>query len=268
MCGLVERPPPPTRTENPVSTARRLRDRRETDVVDLGDAAPRGAAGDGDFEFARQVVELGVAAELAVDLQGQGRGIAEFVRVETGDRAAGDVPGDVAARADGGQARAPQRFDDVWKRLDGDPVQLNILADGNVGNTASVAFGEIGDRARLLAGEQAVGNANAHHKKRHGPAFAVFAANYADSVALGVNAPGTKVRAKPFRRNGTMALAGEFLDFVEMLPGVLFAFQPLDALCFGFFDLSHLRFLPALKTKNPRCLEPLARGLRNLTLTI
>ena len=37
--------------------------RREGDVVDLGIGAPRGATGDGDLEFARQVVEVRVCGE-------------------------------------------------------------------------------------------------------------------------------------------------------------------------------------------------------------
>ena len=41
----------------------------EADVVDLRIGAPRGAAGDGDLELARQVVELGIAGEQVRDFE-------------------------------------------------------------------------------------------------------------------------------------------------------------------------------------------------------
>ncbi len=41
----------------------------EADVVDLGIRAPDAAAGDGHLEFARKVVELGVAGKMAIKLQ-------------------------------------------------------------------------------------------------------------------------------------------------------------------------------------------------------
>ena len=116
-------------------------------------------------------------------------------------------------------------------------MELNILADGDVGNAAAVFFGELRDGAELMAGEQAVGDADAHHEKREGFAFAVFAADDADAVALGVNAPGTEVGAEPFGRNGIEAGAGELLDFVEMVPGVFGTLEALDALGLGFDGL-------------------------------
>ncbi len=53
---------------------------READVVDLGIGAPRGAAGGGDLEFARQVVELGIGGEQLRDFDGDGRGVDELHR--------------------------------------------------------------------------------------------------------------------------------------------------------------------------------------------
>ena len=44
----------------------------EADVVDLGVGAPEGAAGDGDLEFAGEVVEVGVGGEGVGDLDGEG----------------------------------------------------------------------------------------------------------------------------------------------------------------------------------------------------
>src|SRR5580704_3550527 len=127
-------------------------DGSEANVIDLGIIAPGAAAGDGHLELAGEIVEFGVAAQRAIDIQGERRGIAEFVGVETCQRATGDVAGYITASADGGEARAPQGLDDVGECLHGDPMQLDVLADGDVGDAAGVSLGEIGDGAGLLAG--------------------------------------------------------------------------------------------------------------------
>src|ERR1700693_4086062 len=88
--------------------------------------------------------------------------------------------------------------------------------------------------ADLFAAHQAIGNADTHHEKWHGLTFAIFAANYADSVTLGVNAPGAKIGAQPFGRNGIESGASELLNLIEMVPGIFGALEALDALCFGF----------------------------------
>src|SRR6202166_4641363 len=117
-------------------------------------------------------------------------------------------------------------------------MQLNVLANGDVRDAAAVFFREVRDGTHLLAGHQPVGNTDAHHKKRHGLAFAIFAANYADAVTLGVNAPGTEISAEPFGRNGIESGASELLDLIEMVPGIFGALEALDALSFGFGQLS------------------------------
>lgn len=134
--------------------------------------------------------------------------------------------------------------EDFGEGFDADPVELNVLADGDVGYAIAMICGEIGDGADLLAGEEAVGNADTNHEEWDGEAFATFAADDALAVALGVDAPGTEIRGEPFGRNGGVALASEIADFVEMEPGVLLALEALDALGFGFFDrgISHCSF--------------------------
>ena len=174
--------------------------------------------------------------------------------VETCQWAAGDVTGDVAASADGGQASAPKRFDDVGKGVDGDPVQLHVLADGDVGDAARVAFGEIRDGAGLLAGKEAVGDADAHHEEFGGFAFAVFAASDAYAVALGVNAPGTEI-GEPFRGNGGVASTRKFLDFVEVLPAVLCALDASMRWALVSVVVSAILIFNPPKNKNARCLN-------------
>src|SRR5579872_969656 len=60
------------------------RDGGEADVVDLGIRAPDTASGDGDFELARQVVELGIARQQPRGFQHQRRRVDDFVCVNAG----------------------------------------------------------------------------------------------------------------------------------------------------------------------------------------
>ena len=171
----------------------------EGDVVDLRVGAPLGAAGDGDLELARQVVELGIRGEVVRDLDGERAGVEQFVLVQAGERAAGDVADDVAAGSLGAEADGGEGVDDLDQGADGEPVQLDVLAGGDVGEVAGVLLGDVGDDARLGAGEQAVGQADAHHEVLGGFAFAVGSAGDADAVALGVDAPPLEVEARPTR---------------------------------------------------------------------
>jgi len=207
----------------------------EGDVVDFGVGAPVGAGGDGNLEFARKIVEVGIAGKFLAECADDGSDVGKFEGVDTGKRAAGDVASNVAAGTRSGKADGIEALEDFRDRFDLDPVQLNVLADGNVGDAVAVFGGEIGDGADLLAGEKAVGDANAHHEKGGGLPFSHGAAGDAVAVALGVDAPGTEVRAEPLGRNGSMAFAGEGTDFFEVLPRIFCALEALDALSFGFF---------------------------------
>ncbi len=89
----------------------------EADVVDLRIRAPDVAAGDGHFELAGQVVELGVAREMTIELESEGRRIIDFVGIETSKRAARDSAGDVAASAGGSKAHAIEMIENVRQRL-------------------------------------------------------------------------------------------------------------------------------------------------------
>src|ERR1700675_2620417 len=113
-------------------------------------------------------------------------------------------------------------------------MQLYVLGHSDIRDAAAMFFGKVRDGAHLFAGHQAVGNADAHHEKWHGLAFAIFTANYADAVALGIYAPGTKIRAHPFGWNGIKSGAREPLNLVEMVPGIFGTLETLDALSLGF----------------------------------
>jgi hypothetical protein len=127
-------------------------DCRQGDVVDLWIGAPDGAAGDGDLELARQIVELGVAVDLARDGLGQRRGVDQLVAVEAGQ----GQP--VTLRATSPQAplgespaEDPERFNNAAGRDSiSEPMQLDGLAGRDVGQIAGVILGQRADGAHLL----------------------------------------------------------------------------------------------------------------------
>ena len=118
-------------------------------------------------------------------------------------------------------------------------MKLHVLANGDVCHAASVLFRQTRDGSRLGAGQQSVGNADAHHKVRYGFAFAIFAANHTDAIALGVDSPRAEVGAHPRGRDRRKAGTGELFDLVKVFPGVYFAFKALDALRFCLCDFGH-----------------------------
>ena len=179
--------------------------------------------------------------------------------VEAGERAAGDVADDVSAGALGGEADLGERVDDFDEGLDGEPVELDVLTGGDVGEIAGVLLGDVGDDAELVRGEEAVGEADAHHEELGGLAFAAGAAGDADAVALGVDAPPLEVEAGPLGEDGVAALAGELADLVPGVPGVLRELEALGALGLGFLggcgggdDFGHGSGVPCVFAANEK----------------
>ena len=76
---------------------------------------------------------------------------------------------------------------DLRQRLDGEPVELDVLPHRDVGEVARVLAGEIGDDAELRGVMMPIGDADAHHEVLGGLALAARAADCAHSVALGIN---------------------------------------------------------------------------------
>src|SRR5262245_48167924 len=214
--------------------AGRMARRGEPDVVDLGIRAPGAAARDRDFELPRQIVEGGVAVQHARRLENDRRGVDQLTGVQAGDRAAGDVAGHVPARAHRGHAPEPERAEDLGKRLEGYPVELDVLTHGDVGDAVAVPLGEVGDGPELRRFDDAVGYQDADHGVADGLALAVAADDRVYDVPLGVDATPAEVRAEPLGRDRVPTLAGEALDLGVRLPRILLALEPLDALRLRF----------------------------------
>ncbi len=208
----------------------------EGHVVDLRVGAPDGAAGNGDLELARQVVELWVGGEPVRYLDGERAGVDEFVAIQPCERATCNIAHHVTAGALGTEANSGERVHDLRQRLDGKPVQLNVLSGSDVGKVARVLFCQFADDAQLVRREQAVGQPDAHHKVLGGLAHAVLAASDARTVALGIDAPPLEVELCPLRQYGSATLAGKLAYLVPCLPGILGELQSLGLLGFALLD--------------------------------
>ena len=148
----------------------------QTNVVDFRISAPHTASGDADLELAGEVVKLIVAGKELCGLVHQRRSVADFLGIHARERAARHIADHIAACAKCIETHLPQTLQNLGKRLNGDPVQLNVLPHGNVGHAARVFFGQHGNRAQLVRVEHAIGDANAQHEKRQRLAFPALAA--------------------------------------------------------------------------------------------
>src|SRR5205809_8109891 len=114
-------------------------------------------------------------------------------------------------------------------------MQLEVLADGDVRNTASETARQIGNRPYLSGPQNSVGDANPHHEIGKSLAFAVRAADHSSAVSLRINSPPAHVGSEPLWRNGRKTHTREAANFFQCFPWILLPFQPFYALCFGSF---------------------------------
>ena len=144
---------------------RRVIDADEREVVDLGVRAVHAAAADRRLVLARQVGERGVTQVARRDRADVGRRVQHLVGGDPGERAPEEHARRVAARL---LRREPDRLDpleDGRHVLDADPVQLDVLAVGDVGDVASEPLARPRDRAQLLAREAPAVDADPHHEE-------------------------------------------------------------------------------------------------------
>ena len=234
---------------------------RHPDVVDLRIRAPGAAAGDRDLVLARQVVEVRIAVQHPRGGLHERRGVHQLVGVHAGDRAPRDVARHVAARAHRREPGSREVLQEIGQVLDRHPVELEVLADGDVGHAACAALREARDRPELVGEELAVRDADPHHEVGYGLALAALAADGADAVALRVGAPPAEVRVEPRRGDRLIPFAGEAPDLGDRLPGIRRVLQSLGAL--------GLRLLGSRRRRGRRCRDlgaahPVAEDLGDL----
>ena len=182
-------------------------------------------------------------AEHSIRFQRQRRRIADLVRIHACDRAAGNISRDIAASAHRVQADTPQFLEHLWKSLDRDPVQLNVLPHCKIGDAAGVAAGQAGNGSQLVRSQQAVRNADPQHEERQRQPLAVLAADNPRTIALRVDSPPAEVGSDPFRRNRAKAFSREASNLSQPLPGIHGALQALHFLRFRFFDRIRYRWI-------------------------
>jgi hypothetical protein len=119
----------------------------DADVVDLRIRAPMRAPGYRDLELPRQVGELWVPVERAVDLDGERGRIDDLVSIDAGEWTTGYRPCVVSARSHAGPANRLERIPDRRDVFDPQPVKLEVLPIGDVDRAACITIGEIRDRA-------------------------------------------------------------------------------------------------------------------------
>ena len=141
-------------------------DADEGDVVDLvGDVLP-GRARDGRLELAGQVGEFVGPDELVEDRLHGRRSVDDLVGRDPGERRAQHHPGHVPAGLRRAQSDAFEGFPDVGDVFDADPVQLDVLAIGQIGCVTGVLRGDLADGAERSRGQQAPVDADPQHEER------------------------------------------------------------------------------------------------------
>jgi hypothetical protein len=157
----------------PKGTVALLR-RPQTDVVDLHSRAVLETSGHGDLPLSRQIGILTVAREVGGDGAGHRERVDDLLGVDAGDRTGAHIAGRVAAGLDGGQAHVPEPLPDPGHIGDADPMELNILACGEIGvpvaehgavvGSLGVGLGGHPHLTNLRRGQDAPGDLDAHHE--------------------------------------------------------------------------------------------------------
>ena len=135
----------------------------QADVMHLHRRAVMGRAGDGDLELARQEGEFGMEGRpLPDDLAPDAR-ILDLIGGRTGEMIGGDVADAIAAGLDAVHLDLGQLGQDIRRLLQLDPVELDVLAGGEMAVAAVVAPGDPGQAAQLGRAQRAIGDGDPQH---------------------------------------------------------------------------------------------------------
>src|SRR5690606_26795937 len=136
----------------------------QADVVHADSGAIFFGAVDGNLELARQEGEFRVERRPLPDDFAPGARIDQLIRSHTGELVGGGVADTVAAGLDGVHLDRCQLLQDIRHVFQVGPVQLDILARGDVRVTLVIVTGNVGQLAQALSGQHAVGNGNTQHR--------------------------------------------------------------------------------------------------------
>ena len=158
--------------------------------------------------------QVGEVRAVSGDLFGRPQdraGVDDLGRVDASHRAAKDVAWHVAAGLLAGQADLFEPAPDGRDVFDADPVELDVLPVGDVGQVLAELLGDAADGARLVGGQLTARDANPHHEVRvldlgvlEGTGLAAADAG----LALRVQAPPAEPATQVARVDGVEAQVG------------------------------------------------------------
>jgi hypothetical protein len=137
----------------------------ERHVVDLGCDVVAGVSGERGLELARQVGEVGVAEDPALDLLERLGAVDDLVLGDAGDGGAEEGARAVTARLERGEADRLEPLPDRRDALNLDPVVLDVVAVGDVSGVAGVGRRDLAERTQGRAVEDGTVGAHAHHEE-------------------------------------------------------------------------------------------------------
>ena len=122
-----------------------------------------GRAGHRDLELARQIGKFGMQGRPLPQQLGDGPRIGDLVGGSTGPMIGGDIADAVAGSLDGMHLDFGQGCENVGGVLELDPVELDVLAGGEMAVAPVPSLGDHRELAHLPRRQRAIGNGDAQH---------------------------------------------------------------------------------------------------------
>jgi hypothetical protein len=135
----------------------------QADVMHLDGRAIMRRCSHRHLELARQEAELGVQRRPLPDDLGVGARVGHLLRGGAGEVVGGDVTDAVAGGLDGVHLDLGEFRQDIGDIAERRPVELQVLARGEVAIAAVIDAGDVGELAHLPRGQRAVRDRNAQH---------------------------------------------------------------------------------------------------------
>ena len=135
----------------------------KADVMHLHRGPVMRRAGDPDLELARQEGKFRMKCRPLPDDLAPDPRVFDLVGRDPGEVIGRDIANAVAAGLDGMHLHLGQLRQDVRRVGELDPVELDVLARGEMAVAAVVAPGDVGELAKLRRIERAVGNGDPQH---------------------------------------------------------------------------------------------------------
>src|SRR5580704_655771 len=238
--------------------------RRQSNIINFRIRTPNRAAGNRNFEFSRQVIEVVIRSKQMRSLHRERRRINNLIRSNPSQRATSNIPHHIAASAFRTQPHGLKCLNRLGNRFDRQPMKLNILTHGKISHGSRMSRRQPSDRAKLLRTQQAVRNRDPQHEIFGCPALAALPSLHARAIPLRVNPPPFEISTRPLWQHRNSPASRKRLNLLKRLPRIFLPFQPLDFLRLRFFRHTWIdaraqysspvlapKISCALKTKNP-----------------